>query len=66
MRCFRIPPALEKARVTSSASEAEYVSRPGRAAKINNFLDSKSTSYCVVYGAKGHAGEAQTKSAHGP
>jgi len=48
-----IPPALEKARVTSSHSKAKYVSRPGLEAKINNFLDSNSTSYCVVYGAKG-------------
>ena len=48
-----IPPALEKARVTSSHSKAKYVSRPGLEAKINNFLDSYSTSYCVVYGAKG-------------
>ena len=48
-----IPPALEKARVTSSAAEAEYVCRPDVEAKINNYLDSKSTSYCVIYGAKG-------------
>ena len=49
-----IPPALDKARVTTSASEAEYVSRPGLEAQINTFLDSsKNVSYCVVYGAKG-------------
>ena len=48
-----IPPALEKARVTSSHSEAKYVSRPGLEAKINRFFDTNSTSYCVVYGAKG-------------
>ena len=48
-----IPPALEKARVTSSASEAKYVSRPDVEAKISNFLDSDCTKYCVVYGAKG-------------
>jgi hypothetical protein len=48
-----IPPALEKARVTSSAAEAEYVSRPDVEAKINGYLDSKTTSYCVIYGAKG-------------
>ena len=35
-----IPPALEKARVTSAA-EAEYISRPDIEAKINDFLGSK-------------------------
>ncbi len=44
---------LEKARVTSSAAEEEHISRPDVEPKINKFLDSKSASYCVVYGARG-------------
>ena len=48
-----MPPALEKARVTSSAAVAEYISRPDIEAKIIDYLDSKTTRYYVIYGAKG-------------
>ena len=48
-----IPPALEKARVTTSHAKANYVSRPNVKAQINDFLDSDSIGYCVIYGAKG-------------
>ncbi len=34
-----IPPALEKACVTSSASEVKYLKRPDVEAKTNKFLD---------------------------
>ncbi len=35
-----VPPALDKARVTKSTSEAKYVSRPSLEAQIDTFLDS--------------------------
>ena len=49
-----IPPALKKARITTSPSENRYVSRPGLEAQISSFMTAPSLSkYCVVYGAKG-------------
>ena len=42
-----------KARVTTSASEAEYIGRPDLEANLNIFFDSESVSYCIGYGAKG-------------
>jgi hypothetical protein len=53
-----IPPALEKASVTTSHSKGMYISRPDVEGKINDYFNSGIISYCIVYGAKG-AGKSE-------